>query len=149
VSLEQRVRRLEDRERIKELRAKYCLYFDQRNTDAFVELFTADGTLAVTKGTFRGREEIGSLLDELGEMPNRWESHMSHNPIIDIDGDSATGRWYYEVPVVWEDGTAGWSQGTYDEEYRRVDGEWRFSLVEIDSNYRVDYAEGWAGEIRQ
>jgi len=88
-----------------------------------VELFTADGTLALTRGTFRGREEIGSFLDELGETPNRWESHMSHNPIIDIDGDSATGRWCYEVPVVWEDGTAGWSQGMYDETYRRVDDE--------------------------
>jgi hypothetical protein len=88
-------------------------------------------------------------LDELGAMPNRWESHMSHDPIIDIDGDSATGRWYYEVPVVWADGTAGWSRRTYDEEYRRVDDEWRFSLVEVDSNYRADYAEGWAGEIRQ
>jgi len=148
MSLEERIRRLEDRAAIEELRSKYCHYFDGREIDAFADLFTEDGTLALTKGTFEGRAEIGAFLEELADMPNRWESHMSHNPIIDIDGDTATGRWYYEVPVVWEDGTAGWSQGTYYEEYRRVDGEWKFSLVEIDSNYRVDYAEGWAGQIR-
>jgi len=147
MDLEPRVRRLEDWISIVELRSKYCFHFDQRNIEAFANLFTEDGTLSLTKGTFHGRDEIAGFLEDLAAMEAKWESHMSHNPLIDIDGDTATGQWYYEVPVIWEDGTAGWSQGAYDEDYRRVDGEWLFERIEIVSNYRADYHEGWADEV--
>lgn len=142
MNLESRIRKLEDWQSIVELRSKYCFYFDQRDAAAFANLFTESGRLSVTKGTFTGRNEITAYVEELATNEAKWEAHMSHNPLIDIDGDEATGKWYYEVPVVWEDGTAGWSQGAYNEQYRRVDGDWKFDRVEIESNYRADYHDG-------
>ena len=40
--LEKRIAQLEDIEAIRQLKARYCLYVDQRNEDAWVSLFTED-----------------------------------------------------------------------------------------------------------
>jgi hypothetical protein len=40
--LERRIAQLEDIEAIRQLKARYCLYVDQRNEDAWVSLFTED-----------------------------------------------------------------------------------------------------------
>jgi hypothetical protein len=40
--LERRIAQLEDIEAIRQLKARYCLYVDQRNEKAWVSLFTED-----------------------------------------------------------------------------------------------------------
>jgi hypothetical protein len=40
--LERRIAQLEDIEAIRQLKARCCLYVDQRNEDAWVSLFTED-----------------------------------------------------------------------------------------------------------
>jgi len=147
MNLEKRVKKLEDKEEIRTLRYKYCFKFDERDVDGFANLFTDDAILDLTAGTYEGREEIKQYLRNLKGEEGRFEAHMSHNPVLEINGNEAVGRWYYNVPLVWEDGKAGWSQGKYYEEYVREDGEWKFDLIEISSNYRCDYDQGWANEV--
>lgn len=68
---------------------------------------------------------------------------MRHNPIIDVNGDEATGTWYAEIPSITGVGEAIWLQGTYELGFRRVDGEWKISKYTFDFTYATPYDQGW------
>lgn len=148
MSLEDRIARLEDREAIRELRARYCYRIDARAYDDFADLFTDDAQLDFGPvGTFEGRDEVREFAADVVGAEHPFLAHMVHNPIIHVDGDEATGRWYFEVPCTFSDGNAGWIQGTYHDEYRREDGEWLIAAIAADFNYFADYEEGWAAIV--
>lgn len=148
MSLEKRLARLEDRIAISELRYTYCYRIDDRDWDGYAALFTEDALLDFGPvGTFEGREAVREFAEDVVGARHPFLSHMVHNPVIDVDGDTATGKWYFEVPCTFEDGEAGWIQGTYYDEYRRVDGEWLFSEVVAEFNYFAAYDEGWAAIV--
>lgn len=140
----ERLERLENREAIKELRAQYCYHADAFDWDGFVDLFTEDAHMEFGPvGVFDGHDEIRELGRRI-DQEHGFLAHMVHNPIIEIDGETATGRWYFEVPCTFADGSAGWIQGTYWDEYRYVDGEWLFAAITADFSYFADYDDGWA-----
>jgi hypothetical protein len=56
---------------------------------------------------------------------------MSMNPLINIDGDTASGSWYFLLTFAMTDGSSGWSQGWYDEQYITVGGQWLFDRVDV------------------
>jgi hypothetical protein len=71
--------------------------------------------------------------------------HMVHNPIIEVNGDRATGRWYYEAPTTdAATNRAQWMAGRYEEEYVREDGRWKFASIRTQWQYISPYDEGWA-----
>lgn len=145
MSLEDRLTRLEHREAIKELRAEYCYRVDSRDWDGYVDLFTEDAHLDFGSiGTYDGHEEIHHFAENVVGEEHPFLSHMIHNPLINIDGVTATGQWYFEVPCTFKDGSAGWIQGTYSDEYQLVDEEWLFAEIVADFNYFAEYEEGWA-----
>lgn len=146
MSLEERVRRLEDRHEIAELRYEYCYRVDAFDYEGFTALFTDDARIEFgPAGVYEGRNGVRGFVETVVGGEYDFLSHMVHNPIIDVDGDTATGQWYFEVPYVASGGdTDGWIQGRYDEQYRRVDGTWRFAEIVADFNYITDYQDGWA-----
>lgn len=146
MSLEERLERLEAKVAIEELRSNYCYHVDEANGTAFASLFTEDGVLDFeSAGTFTGRAELREFVDEVVPETYSFIVHMLHNPIVEVDGGSATGRWYFEAPCT-ADGEDMWIQGRYDDEYERHKGEWRFSTVTVRFNYVADYHEGWGGD---
>jgi hypothetical protein len=70
--------------------------------------------------------------------------HYVSNPIIEVSGDSASGIWYFLRPYTAPDGRAHWASGTYDDDYRKVDGVWRFKTIKITNHFACPYDEGWA-----
>jgi hypothetical protein len=58
---------------------------------------------------------------------------MTQVGAIVIDGTAATARSYCLETLQFHDGTTRQLIGTYDDELRRVDGVWRFSV----RRYRV------------
>jgi uncharacterized protein (TIGR02246 family) len=145
MSVEARLARLEARAQIEELRANYCYHVDDADGEAFASLFAEDALLDFgSAGTYAGREELRDFVESV--VPDHYEFivHMVHNPVIRVDGDSATGRWYFEAPATTTDGEDVWIQGRYDDEYARVDGEWLFAAVTARFNYVADYDEGWS-----
>jgi len=54
-------------------------------------------------------------------------------PTVTVDGDEIRGFWYLYVFYVVDD-THGWVVGEYEDEYPRVDGEWKFSYL-TNENY--------------
>lgn len=148
MSLEDRLARVEDRIDICELRYRYCYRVDTRDWDGYAALFTEDAHLDFGPiGTFDGRDAVRDFVEHVVGEQHPFLSHMVHNPVIDIDDDTATGRWYFEVPCTFKDGSAGWIQGTYVDEYRRVDDEWLFAEIVAEFNYVAEYDEGWAGIV--
>ena len=140
-----RVQRLEDIEAIKQLKARYCsLCDDGYDADGLAELFTEDaiwdgGALGVAEG----REKIRRFFENTPKvMP--FSVHMVMNPSIEVDGDSATGRWYlFQAATFRPAESALWGSARYDEEYVRVDGEWKFRSLRLTSRFWTPYAEGW------
>ena len=144
--LERRVKALEDVEDIKRLKARYCHYCDDNyDAEGIARLFTED---AVWDGGIRGRadgrEEIRQFF--VG-APQRlpFAIHMVMNPVIEVSGDTATGIWYLFQTCTYADGNrAVWGSGRYDEEYVRVNGEWKFKNLKLTSHFWTPFDEGWA-----
>jgi hypothetical protein len=146
MSLEQRVQRLEDRAAIAELRAAYCYRIDDGDWEGWLDLFSPDATVDFgLLGTYKGREELQAFTDR--DDASLFSAHMAHNPVLEVDGDEANGKWYFEVPLVFADGEAGWAQGRYRERYRRIEREWKFARLKARFDYSVSYEEGWADAI--
>jgi len=144
--LEARIRVLEDIEAIKKLRARYCFYADDFKQDEWVSLFAEDAKVDFgLMGTYEGKEGITAFFRDVVAVSGSFYLHMCHNPFIEVDGDRARGRWYFEVPATLR-GTeqALWLGGKYEEEYVKVRGEWKFKFLRAVFDYMTPYEAGWA-----
>lgn len=90
--------RLEDKDEIRELAARYCYLIDGKRYDEWVELFTEDGVFEVS-GLFRveGRGALRSFADgiPLNDRGLPGFKHCTMNQLIELDGDRATVRCYF------------------------------------------------------
>jgi ketosteroid isomerase-like protein len=146
--LEARLRRLEDIEAIKQLKARYCAYCDDDyDADGLASLFTEDavwdggGTFGRADGRDGVRKHFAGASDRVTIA-----RHQVMNPIVEIDGDSATGHWLLFQPCTnaGSDGEqAMWLAATYADRYRRVDGEWLIAETLIDVAFFTPFDQGW------
>jgi hypothetical protein len=132
---------LADREAIKELRAKYCHYFDAQEVDNWVSLFAEGGGMdAGEHGTFTGEEELSLFINgAFAEDP--YMAHRVDNPIVEIDGDSAEGHWYFEAIQREPSGEATIEQGKYHETYVKTDEGWKFEEIQIEFDASIEVAD--------
>jgi ketosteroid isomerase-like protein len=143
--LEKRVRRLEDIEAIRELKARYCAYCDDGyDPDGLASLFTEDAVWDGGQlGRFEGKEAIRKFFRGTSRRVS-FAIHNVMNPIITVDGDRASGRWYLLQPLTFAEGPrAAWLAARYSDEYVRIGGEWKFRNVKIDLSFMTPYDEGW------
>lgn len=134
MTLEHRVTQLEHREAIKELRYNYGRCIDHQRFDEFIDLFTTDATCTYAGvGAFEGHNELRELADDFIAANFVYSCHLFHHPTIDIDGDTGTGTWLLEAMMAYDDGRMEWRQGRYEDTYRLVDGEWKFSSITLHS----------------
>jgi len=148
-----RVRVLEDIEAIRKLKATYCYLCDAglddpRNRDELLSHFTDDATVDFGLGegsTYAGKAGLQTFFGSVVPTAVSFCMHMVHNPIIEVHGDRATGRWYYEAPTTdAASDRAQWMAGTYEEEYVRVDSRWKFASIKTKWKYISPYDQGWA-----
>lgn len=149
-SLEARLRVLEDRDEIARLKACYCMFNDggwagptHDRIDEVVALFTPDAVWdgGPVAGRAVGRENIRALFTAFQVVP--FLIHNVMNPIIDIDGDRATGHWHAIIPGTDAAGQALWTFGMYKDEYVRTSEGWRFSRVVFEPAVNSPYEQGW------
>jgi ketosteroid isomerase-like protein len=124
------------REAIRDLVARYNHHGDGGRLEAVAELFTEDGVLEYQDGrnpaeTFPGRASIRDFLEETAarfareasQLGAQYVRHHLATHVVDLAGpDAATGVAY--VLTLRATGLAEW--GRYFDDYRRVDGQWRF-----------------------
>ena len=145
-TIEERLRVLEDIEEICKLKARYAAACDDNyNADAIAALFAEDATWdGGALGKADGRPAIHKFFSRATEF-FPFAIHNVMNPIIDVDGDRATGRWYLLQPATMAKGNqAVWLAATYHDEYLRLDGRWMFKRLKVTSHFLTPYEEGWA-----
>jgi ketosteroid isomerase-like protein len=150
---EDRLREIEDREKIRELCASYCFLVDDGSFDELVDTcFTADACCdfrSVDDSTAplvaKGHEEIRAFFKNAVTALLRDMHHTVHNHRITVDGDIASGECYFELTAIDatnDDPVVG--AGRYLDRYRRVDDGWRFEERKAQLSYISPLAEGWA-----
>jgi hypothetical protein len=141
--LESRIARLEAIQAIQQLKSLALFYADRKDAKGLADLFTEDGILI---GAFQKHEGREMIEKNIQFWP--FAVHYVMNPIIKLDGDRATGLWYWLRPQITHEGEAYWAAGWYDDVYARFDGEWKFKSVKIINFFYAPYAKGWTkGEV--
>jgi uncharacterized protein (TIGR02246 family) len=133
-SVEARLQALEDREAIRALIAEYRRALDEKDFDAYAELFGDDGEFVTdATGSVRGRAEILAMLAGLQAagaltVAAGDDRHLVSNVEIELDGDRAavSSTWVY---VTRESDGAPLLRmvGHYDDDLRRTAAGWRFA----------------------
>ena len=146
-ALAARITRLEDLEAIRQLKARYCeICDDDHNPDRITSVFTKDG-IWEGKGIGRaeGHAEIRALFEGF-QKGIRFSQHMTMNPLIEVEGDSARGTWYFFGPFTMEkDSQAMWQSCRYHEEYQKQNGKWLIRTLTIKGPLMsAKYEKGWA-----
>jgi uncharacterized protein (TIGR02246 family) len=110
----------EDRDEIRDLLSRYCLYFDEGSVAEWARLYCDDGEFIGPGQHLKGREAITALL---ADLPPSTVHRVTVNHVIDIDGDRARCR----SSVLLLDGGVIVSSGRVVDELSRVDGAWRIA----------------------
>lgn len=144
MTAEQQLQEFADREEIRALIHRYALGI-ARGAPVY-ELFTEDAYFidrvpGRPVRELRSFAAIKALYD--GVPRDTPPLPMIHNIILDIDGDKATGLCSIEIRWV-ENGEAIISSGWYDDEFRKVDGRWKFAGRDVKFFHWCKLQDGWA-----
>src|SRR5580693_922105 len=152
LSVEDRLRRLEDREEIRQLIQAYRRSLDARDLTAYGLLFAADGEWLGGTGYGKSPAGITAMLEERlpGNTSDSRQSswHLVTEPEILVHGDQATGDVTWAL-VARDDSDTPTLRllGHYQDTYVREDGRWRFQrrIAHTDIPYRqLDVPAEWA-----
>jgi SnoaL-like domain len=132
-----RVRELQDREAIRELKARYFRFLDAQDWQGFRQCFADDAWFDV-----QGRELIHGadpfVVEAQNVLGEAQTLHHGHMPEITIDSATeAHGLWmladYLEWPSEPGSGERRGMKGywRYEEEYRKIDGAWKIATLRL------------------
>jgi len=125
----------EDERAIRRLVARYCHAIAERDDVAWAATWAEDGEWLVLGAAVRGREQILAHYQKL-VASTRWVVQVAHDGIVDVEGDTARGRWLILEFLQWGNGTGGQNVARYRDSYARgADGEWRFARRELHATY--------------
>jgi len=133
--LEERVRRLEKKEDVKETVQRYVRALDSQNEEMLGSVFAPDATADVIPwGHYDGREEILEMYKGVWEeMPLL--NHLPINQVIEVDGDDAVATSYWIARVETIEGQPIKSGGFYERQLTRADGDWVHTYFKCDIQY--------------
>lgn len=124
-------------EKIRQLKARYFRTMDQKDWDAWEQVFCEDVLIDTTQegspiihGRKAFREYLPPILQQVKTV------HHGHSSEIEITGPAtATGKWAMEDMLWWPESEGGnhlWGVGWYFEKYRKDgDGEWRIFELKL------------------
>lgn len=146
LSLEYRVRRLEDRFAINDLVVSYATLLDDAQWDALGELFTEDGVFSSPNSNTVGRAAVvANFRAKHAPYPVTW--HDPHGIVVEIDDDdSARGTVIGYAELAGPDSTIVTSI-RYHDDYRREGGRWRFARRHVLSVYGMGVGEFVSGGL--
>ncbi len=151
-TIEERLKVLEDIQEITKLKHRYWNYCDggrgwghpSHDYDKIAELFVEDGVWeSVGRIRVEGREAIREHFKRAQAVP--FVIHCGMNPIIDVNGDTATGEWHYIIPITAPDDPrqACWIFGVYHDQFVRSPDGWRFKTLRANGVVHTPYELGW------
>ncbi len=150
--LAERVARLEAREEIRDLVARYGMAVDDRDVEALAAMFTSDATFGLADGMVanQGRQAV---IDFYTERMAAFGAtyHYPHSHVIDLDSDRpdhATGVVNAHAELAL-DGRTLVTALRYHDRYRVEAGRWCFVERRVAMIYYMDMAELVDGGLSQ
>ncbi|CAM4522489.1 major membrane immunogen (membrane-anchored lipoprotein) [Paenibacillus endophyticus] len=139
--------RLDDIEQIKQLKARYFRFVDEKKWTEFGDIFTADAKI-ISEGvdySKGGGQAYGKMIGDLvGKAPTVHHGYMPEIEII--DKDHAKGIWAMEDLLTFPDAKDAYpghhGYGQYHETYKKVNGVWKISSTEL-TRFRMDPLKNW------
>lgn len=123
---------LQEKDQIKELKARYFRGLDTKDWALFGSTLTDDveGRYSDGQLSFDGKRPLVAFMDENLSSATVITMHHGHHPEIAVNEDAtvATGIWYLQDAVIDLVGkTRLYGAAIYRDEYRKVDGDWLIS----------------------
>ena len=137
-SVEDAVRALQDERAIVRTLYQYAHGLDYGPEEAFVDVFTPDGSWRRLAGrrpeqTFAGHAGITQMYRDHVHAPEYYHKHVVANPYVEVDGDTARARSYLILVAEHPEGPylRAFSRCN-DRLVRSADGVWRVSSREAE-----------------
>jgi hypothetical protein len=134
------IRKLADEADIRQTIARYCWAVDHLDRAALDEVFFADATASLGRGLQRGLDEIWERI-RVVLAPLTTTQHLTGSHLIDVDGDRAEHRCYFQAQHVWRDKEGGEQYlvaGTYEDRMERGPAGWRIRHRDL----RIQWSSG-------
>ena len=159
--LEARLTRLADIKEIKKLQSIYGYYQDYCEWQKIVELFTDNDPSVeeADRGLYQGKESVRRyFIDLLGGGPDKpirpgylgIMFQLQGVVTVESDGKTAKGRWYGmgmeakpTLSVHEGELRQTWIHGTYENEYVKENGKWKFKKLHFNLVFRTPFEDGW------
>lgn len=130
--------RRDDIDAIKSLKYRYLRCVDLRLWDELAETLAPEVSASYGKRlSYTGRDEVVAGLRE--QMTDDViTEHQAHHPEIEVDGDTATGRWYLQDRVIVPAfDTMIIGSAFYEDSYARLDGRWVITSTGYKRTYEA------------
>lgn len=128
--LEEKINRLEAIEATRTLMAKYCHGIDKHDLETFMSIWAQDCIYNLPRGEGKGLDGVRALVEKVWTQVPQCHHHIT-NPVIDIDGDTATARtdvFYFRQT---DDDYYTLLSGGYEFAFIKESGEWKVSLLKF------------------
>lgn len=131
---------------IKNLRNLYSVYFDRKDLDKLVALFTPDAVCEFSPeygGDWEGTETIRKNFKEYLEQEELpWSvMHAITNHVVELTGPDTARGLCYLIDLNLESGNENplFLFGTYNDVYKKIDGRWLLHRTRIDFLWPTRY----------
>jgi len=143
LSLEARVRALEDEATIRRNLEDYMGLLRSRDWDAYIKMFSKDSELHMAEGTVKGRDAIRTRMDNASKRmaaaaaaqnrPQLQRADLLSDVRVQVTGDTATARSRFTFLGEQPDGTFRVTgSGLYTDIWVREDGQWLIKSRTVD-----------------
>jgi SnoaL-like domain len=129
----------DDLEQIRQLKYRYLRTLDTKQWEEFADCFVPDATADYAGLTFPDRDALVEFMRaNLG--PDMVTMHHCHHPEIEVDGDTAKGRWYLHDQVISAEHRFRLEGAAfYEDRYVRTHGGWRVSHTGYERTFEATY----------
>lgn len=150
VSLEERIRVMNDEDKVRNLQAAYNYYVDRKMWDDVVDLFAKDGVVEIGGiGVYDGPAGARRAMQRMGVAGlthGQLNDHLLFDNVAEIlpGGHEARMRGF-ELGLVGEadKGEAHWEVNVFDNRFVKEDGIWKVREMRLFPVFRSDYRTGW------
>lgn len=129
---------LEEKEELRDLVTRYCLYIDSGRYDDWVGTFTEDGVFdSPILGRWQGKEKLKQFTEKYRSWTGAFQPrHCVMNVLLQVEGNHATGECYLLATHADAKKVEVVVSGRYEDTMEKVNGKWLFKERKVKPDNR-------------
>ena len=129
---------LEDKEELRDLVTRYCLYIDSGRYEDWVGTFTDDGVFdSPILGRWEGKEKLRQFTEKYRSWTGAHQPrHCVMNVLLQVEGTHATGECYLLMTHAGTKDVELVVSGRYEDTMEKVNGKWLFKERKVKPDNR-------------